>query len=173
MSTVAGLLASTTVSSAIADPIPSVLHTASKSEPPLVVSGTLPPIPAKVMDKVRSGQYVDFKELLPDNVALLEQIKKLGTSPAPAASHLREIKDGYSAFCTSYRRPHRSQSPSSWPHMARLLSTCTRSTKGQAGWLTIDCSASKGWPLCALCGGSDHDRASCASTQPLPSHRGS
>ena len=34
--------------------------------------------PQKLVDKVRSGQYMDMKDLLLDNVSLLEQLDTLG-----------------------------------------------------------------------------------------------
>ena len=43
------------------------------------------PFPQKLVDKVRSGQYMDMKDLLLDNVSLLEQLDTLGgphTSPS-------------------------------------------------------------------------------------------
>jgi hypothetical protein len=69
-----------------------------------VTSGALPPIPAKIMEKVRAGKYVDFREMLPDNVALLEQLSTLGNSnPAPTTARLRELKDPLSwVFCFMY-----------------------------------------------------------------------
>ena len=40
----------------------------------VVQSSALPPIPGKVVDAIPNGTYVDFKDLLPDNVALKQQI---------------------------------------------------------------------------------------------------
>ena len=36
---------------------------------PLVLSSALPQIPGKVFEAIRAGHYMDFNDLLPDNVA--------------------------------------------------------------------------------------------------------
>ena len=68
---------------------------------PLIISPALSPIPAKVVDKVSSGAFVDFKEFLTDNVLLLQRLQDLGQvgSVLPSAQHfsngsrLREVSD--------------------------------------------------------------------------------
>ena len=57
---------------------------------PLIISPALSPIPAKVVDKVSRGAFVDFKEFLADNVLLLQRLQDLGQVGAilPSAQHL-------------------------------------------------------------------------------------
>ena len=43
-----------------------------------VLASTIPPIPAKIVQKIQSNQFVDMKDLLPDNVALLDKLDGLG-----------------------------------------------------------------------------------------------
>ena len=52
---------------------------------PLVLASALPPIPGKVVEKILKGQFIDFKELLMDNVALMTQLQELeaGTASIP------------------------------------------------------------------------------------------
>ena len=61
---------------------------------PLVLSSALPPIPGKVAEAIRAGHYVDFKDLLPDNVALRQRVvdtEILGSSNQNL--RLREVGD--------------------------------------------------------------------------------
>lgn len=50
----------------------------SSTGSPLVLSSALPPIPAKVMEKVAQGQFIDFKDLLADNMALQKRLNEVG-----------------------------------------------------------------------------------------------
>ena len=63
----------------------------------LVYSPALPPIQAKALEKIRSGIYFDLKELLPDNIALIQRLQEIGTIASlahpPATSRLREINN--------------------------------------------------------------------------------
>ena len=47
----------------------------------LVLSPSSPPIPQKLVDKVRESRFVDMKEFLTDNMALVSQLEAVpGTS---------------------------------------------------------------------------------------------
>ena len=90
------------LSALLAAPLPGLTSqpAVGKSEP-LIISPALPPIPARVVDRVQSGKFVDFKEFLADNVLLLQRLQELGMagSVAPAmqplvsGSRLREVTD--------------------------------------------------------------------------------
>ena len=69
---------------------------------PLVISPALPPIPAKIVERVQNGSFIDFKEFLADNVLLVQRLQELSYSGAhlsplsqslSANSRLREIND--------------------------------------------------------------------------------
>ena len=82
---------------AIASHLAASNYTPPTSQPqqPLLLSTALPPIPARVVEKVRSGTFIEMKELLPDNVALLRRLKEIGAAnhPSPANSaRLRDIR---------------------------------------------------------------------------------
>jgi len=50
----------------------------------LVISPAAAPFPKKLVDKVKSGQFVEMKELLVDNIALMRQLEAMhGTSNLP------------------------------------------------------------------------------------------
>ena len=74
-----------------------------KAAKPLAYSPVLPPIPAKAVEKIRAGSYIDLKELLADNIALSERYQELGHPLLPnaqAAPKLRSITDPLTwVFC--------------------------------------------------------------------------
>ena len=55
----------------------------SKMERAIVLSSALPPITAKLATKILSGQFVDMKELLADNMTLCHQLEAF-----PSHQHL-------------------------------------------------------------------------------------
>ena len=86
----------------LADPLIGALGAASgnKTEP-LIISPSLPPIPAKAVERIKQGKFIDFKEFLNDNILLLQKLQELGLaeSVAPAlqpvisGSRLRDVTD--------------------------------------------------------------------------------
>ena len=90
---------------------PSLPLLAPKAKP-LAYSPVLHPIPARAMEKIRSGAYLDFKDLLVDNIALSEQLQELGQamvlhSPSPGSVKLRNISDPLTwVFCFLQSRKH-------------------------------------------------------------------
>ena len=74
------------------------MGTKPKKPSPLLLSSALPPVPSKSLEKIQNGTYLDFKELLPDNISLLQNAQDLGGSSAAsmANSKLREVPDSLS-----------------------------------------------------------------------------
>ena len=64
---------------------------------PLVVSSALPPVPGKLVRKVQSGMFVDMKEILSDNVSLLQRLGEISSGQLPQnpslSVKLREVPD--------------------------------------------------------------------------------
>ena len=63
---------------------------------PLILSSALPPVPARAADKIWAGQFIEFKELLSDNVALLQRLQDMGVANQPHSlghSWMREVHD--------------------------------------------------------------------------------
>ena len=58
---------------------------------PLVLASALPPIPGREVEKISKGQFIDFKELLNDNVALVFQLRELGQLRPPLATSARSL----------------------------------------------------------------------------------
>uniref|UniRef100_A0A1X7SLT9 Cleavage and polyadenylation specificity factor subunit 4 n=1 Tax=Amphimedon queenslandica TaxID=400682 RepID=A0A1X7SLT9_AMPQE len=69
--------------------------------PSLALASALPPIPGKAVDKISKGIFIEFKELLADNVALASQLRELGpVQGATARSRMRDISDPLSwVYC--------------------------------------------------------------------------
>ena len=72
----------------------------------LTISASLPPIPAKAVEKIRAGVFIDFKELLTDNIALLQRLQDVGQpgqhplSALTTAARMRDIQDPLTwVFC--------------------------------------------------------------------------
>ena len=77
---------------------------------PLIISPAFPPIPGKVVEKARSGSFIEIKEFLGDKVTLLQKLKELGhvgaVSPATqslvAGSRLREVTDPLTCWVSCF-----------------------------------------------------------------------
>ena len=73
-----------TVSSSV---LASVMPTtpSSRATHPLLLSPSCAPLPRKLVDKIRNGEFIDMKELLTDNIALLWQLEEV--QPGPSVIH--------------------------------------------------------------------------------------
>ncbi len=45
--------------------------------PGLIISPSLEPIPPRTVQRIQSGQFIEMKELLPDNMALQQQVEAM------------------------------------------------------------------------------------------------
>ena len=52
-----------------------------KAEEPMLLSILFPPIPGKLVTKIRDGCFIDMWDMLPDNMALLRQLDDVRPSP--------------------------------------------------------------------------------------------
>ena len=75
---------------------------------PFILSKVLPPVPSKIVGRIQSLQFVEMRELLPDNIALAE---RLATLPHQAIIHLAGSQ--LSSARGKYRQlaPGRTRSP--------------------------------------------------------------
>ena len=53
------------------------------SQPGLVLSPAAAPFPKKLVDKIQAGNFVEMKELLTDNMALVSQLETVQGSLVP------------------------------------------------------------------------------------------
>ena len=63
---------------------PTLTPSTTPASMPLMLSPSLPPIPAKLVAKVQAGTFVAMKEFLADNVALSQRLDELQPSPGAA-----------------------------------------------------------------------------------------
>ena len=60
----------------------------SRKAQPLIISSALLPIPARMVEKIRNGSFVELKELLSDNVALVQRIQETTAGrKTPVSTH--------------------------------------------------------------------------------------
>ena len=112
---------------------------------PLVLSPAAEPFPSKLVDKVRSRQFVEMRELLADNIALLRQLEAVhGYSPlhalGSARPRLREVTSiptwcytflGYMAILTT--------DPATRDQLAYARLVIREALRhGGSGWLDYD-----------------------------------
>lgn len=55
----------------------------------LILFPAAEPFPNKIVDKVKSGQFVEMRELLTDNIALLQQLEDIQGFPLPTVGATR------------------------------------------------------------------------------------
>ena len=110
------------------------------------LSPCLEPFPQKLVDKVRSGTYVDMKELLGDNISLLKQLESLNISatlpalPGTLKPRLREVSSLASwLYCFLAYIGLQCQDPDTRDRVAyaRLIIREAQRHGGQ-GWLEYD-----------------------------------
>ena len=133
--------------SPLPDPSPAWLAellgvTPAPATAPLVLASALPPIPGRAVEKISKGHFIDFKELLNDNVALVSQLRELGAvvSSASSRSRLHEVTDPltwvycYLSFMAVLSLDARVRNLVAY---AQIFIQLARSHKG-SGWLAYD-----------------------------------
>ena len=114
-------------------------------QPGLTLSPAAETFPKRLVDKVRSGQFVEMKELLTDNMSLISQLEAVqGTSAAqmlgPNRPRLREVSSLATwCYCFLGYVAIRTTDPSTRDQLAyaRLLIKEAQRHGGQ-GWLDYD-----------------------------------
>ena len=117
--------------------------TSSKSHTPaLILSSALPPIPGKIVEKIRTGAYVDLKDMLSDNMALKKRLDEVGAmNHLQLSSKYREIQDPLSwVYCFLSFIVAKVDDPLSRQLIAytQLVLDLARRHGGK-GWLSYDC----------------------------------
>ena len=116
-------------------------------QPQFKLASSFPPIPAKLVAKVRSLAFIDMKEFLPDNIGLLKNLESLdncqvsGLSPAarPKLREVRSLLTWVSCFTT-----YTAILAESHPHLVHqrlaYMATIVREARrnGGDGWKAYD-----------------------------------
>ena len=58
----------------------------------MLLSILFSPIPGKLVSKIWAGAFIDMKDMLPDNMALLRQLDNFSADKSTSKAKLREIK---------------------------------------------------------------------------------
>ena len=108
----------------------------------LVLSPAAEPFPRKLVDKVKSGQFVEMRELLADNISLLNQLETIQGFPSlqvfgAARPRLREVTS-LSTWCYCFLgyMSIRTSDPTTSDHARLIIREALR--HGGAGWLDYD-----------------------------------
>ena len=111
----------------------------------LVLSPATEPFPWKLVDKVNSGQFVEMRELLADNIALLHQLEAMhGYSPLHLAGVARpRLRDVSSlttwCYCFLAYIAMRTTDPTTRDQLAYARLIIREALRhGGAGWLDYD-----------------------------------
>ena len=59
-----------------------------KTTPPMLISNSLPPVPAKLVNKIQEGQFIEMAELLTDTLSSPEYIAEVNSQ-----SHKQKPKE--------------------------------------------------------------------------------
>ena len=93
----------------------------------MIVSPSLPPVPAKAVEKIVKHQFVEMKKPIPDNSALMLQLAALGPNQRVSSGKLRKIDDplipGSFIFFRFWPSLSSTGGLGSWPLMVRSLFT--------------------------------------------------
>ena len=58
----------------------------------MLLSILFPPIPGKLVSKIRAGAFIDMKDMPPDNMALFRQLDNFSADKSTSKAKLGEIK---------------------------------------------------------------------------------
>lgn len=148
----AGTLTGTALPTIHSQPTPSAFQPGPEATiaplltPGLSLSPASEPFPAKLVERVRSGQFVEMRDLLTDNIALLQQLEVFGgqcplqTLPGALKPRLRDVVSLPSwMYCFLAYVAIRSRDPATRDMLAyaRLLIREAQ-RHGGSGWLDYD-----------------------------------
>jgi hypothetical protein len=107
------------------------------------LASSFPPIPGKLVHKIQSLEFIEMRDLLPDNIALAERLEALPTHRAPFKTpETREVgalSTWVSAFCT-YVAVVAAAHPGRVRDMLAYMRLIVREAQkyGGSGWITYD-----------------------------------
>ena len=107
------------------------------------LASSFAPIPNKLVKKIQALEFVEMRELLPDNIALAERLEALPLhathSSSPETCEVGALSTWVSAFCT-YVEVVEVAHPGRVRDMLAYMRLLTREAQkyGGSGWLTYD-----------------------------------
>ncbi len=123
---------------------PSPSAAASQQTCPFRLASSLPPVPAKLVQKIQALEFIEMRELLPDNLALAEKLEAIPLHPGhlsrqPQQREIGSLLSWVSSFAT-YIAVMSAAHPSRVIDMLRYMRLVIREAHkhGGNGWLTYD-----------------------------------
>ena len=130
--------------SAATTPKPAVSPSPSSQPLPFRMASSLPPVPPKLVRKIQALEFVEMRELLPDNLALIERLEalpvRMGQSArSPEQREIASLHTWTSSFAT-YVAVLSQAHPARVVDMLAYMRLIIREAHkhGGMGWLTYD-----------------------------------
>ena len=144
---------------------------------PFTFASSFPPVPAKLVKRIQALEFVEMRELLPDNMALSARLLGL---PSPARQEnypQREIAGilpwtcAFTTYVAVVAQAHPERVKDMLAYMRLVVGAAQKFKEGR-GWLTYDTVFRQNnqgpgarWDavvICRYCTGADHPAESCA-----------
>ena len=111
---------------------------------PFFMGEALPPVPGKSVDKIRAGEFIDFSELLPDNIELMRRDGErdwladwhAARSPIRRLTSLLSWVQAYAAYAAVVLSEHPDRSTQLMAYLRVLVREAQR--LGGTGWRAYD-----------------------------------
>ena len=141
-STTAAALVTTSTTSIVMGGISSY-HNGTTKDQPFTLASSFPPVPAKLVKRIQALEFVEMRELLPDNMALSARLLGLPSSSRQESYPQREIAGilpwtcAFTTYVAVVTQTHPERVKDMLAYMRLVVGTAQKFKEGR-GWLTYD-----------------------------------